>query len=115
MEILIVGVNKGDSGRLCKEHNVCREGVRVCDVLFFEPFVNGSEYMVRKGRCIVGYLKLDVARDHPAYYFSKRLSEVLELYSDDRDKINRHFSCSFCGIAWICLYPESFTKTDVVN
>ena len=93
----------------------CGEGVRVGDVLFFEPFGNGSEYMVRKGRCIVGYRKLDVARAHPAHYFSTRLADVLELYSDDRDKMNRHFSYSFCGIARICLYPEGYTKTGVEN
>ena len=108
--MLIVGLNKGDSGRSCGEHGVCGEGVCVGDVLFFEPFGHGCEYTVHKGPCMVGYLKLDVARAHPAHYFSNRLAEVMELYINDHERMIRHLSHSFCGIARIDLYPDSFTK-----
>ena len=113
--MLIVGLNKGDSGRSCGEHGVCGEGVCVGDVLFFEPFGHGCEYTVHKGPCMVGYLKLDVARAHPAHHFSKRLVEVVELLSDDRDKMYRQLSYSFYGVARICLYPEGYTKHGVEN
>ena len=83
MEILIVRLNKDDSVRSCYEHDVCGEGVSVGDVLYFEPLGHGCEYTVHKGPCMVGYLKLDVAQAHPAHYFSNRLAEVLELYSED--------------------------------
>ena len=115
MELFIVGLNKGDSGLSCDKHGVCGEGVSVGDVLHFEPFGHGCEYMVHKGPYMVGYLKLDVSQAHPAHHFSKRLAEVLELYNDDHDVMYRHFSYSFCGISRICLHPESFTKTGVGN
>ena len=109
--MLIVGLNKGDSGRSCDEHEVCGECVRVGDLLYFEPFHNGCEYTVHKRHCTVGYLKLDVARAHPPHYFSDRLAEVMEIYANNNEKMIRHLSYSYCGIARIELYPDCFTKS----
>ena len=60
---------------------------------------------------MVGYLKLDLARAHPAHHFSNRLADVMELFSKDDAKDFRHFSHCFCGIVRIELYPEGYTKT----
>ena len=59
--MLIVGLNKGNSGRSREKYDVCGEGVSAGDVLYFEPFGHGCEYTVHKGPCMVVYLKLDVA------------------------------------------------------
>ena len=75
------------------------------------PFNNGSEYIVLKKGCRVGYLKLDVARANPAHYFSDLLAEVMEIFGNNKERMIRHFSYSYCGIARIEVYPDSFTKS----
>ena len=113
MRILIVGLTKSDSGRSCDEHAVCGSSVEVGDVVFFEPIKSGKEYMVHRGPCTVGYLKLTVARAHPPYHFSERLAEVRELYTDRKkaSSVQRRMSYAFNGVARVELYPKCFTKT----
>ena len=110
MDLLVVGLHKGDSGRSCASHDVCGEHVQVGDLLHFEPFNLGTEYRVLKESCHVGYLKWDVAQAHPAHHFRNRLAEVMELFYESEESDVRHYSYANYGIARIELYPSSFCK-----
>ena len=110
-DLLIVGLDKGDSGRSCASHAVCGQSVEVGNLLHFDSFNNGSEYHILKEGCRVGYLKMDVAKTHPAHYFSDRLAEVMELHSESPHKCICAHSYAFHGMARIELYPPSFCKS----